>query len=118
MICSASEAKTYLESKGLYVSGRTPTSLWIAAGVRDAGDGVLMSNEACSLIANADGWVAIFPGDGLSTYELPSTLEELVATIVAVYEQYRRSGGAFTNAFRQVVPEPDRYAIGRSLARV
>lgn len=118
MIVTASDVKAHLEARDLYVSARGSSSLWIAATVRDTGDGVLMSNDACSLIANDEGWVAVFPAEGLCTYELPGTLEELIATISAVYEQYRREGGAFANAFRQAVPDPDRYVIGRSLARV
>ena len=116
MIVTASDAKASLEAKGLYVSNRN-SSLWIAATVEDVGDGVVMSNDACSLISNADGWVAVFPAEGLCTYERPGTLEELIATILAVYEQYR-CGGAFTDALRHVVPDPDRYVTGRSLARV
>ena len=118
MIDTASDAKAHLEANGLYVSARGSSSLWIAATVHDTGDGVIMSNDACSLIAHAEGWVAVFPAEGLCTYELPGTLEELVAILCTVYEQYRRAGGAFANAFRQVVPDPDRYVIGRSLARV
>lgn len=118
MIVTISDAKAHLEANDLYVSARGSSSLWIAATVHDAGDGVMMSNDACTLIANAGGWVAVFPAEGLCTYEVPGPLEELVATICTVYERYRGAGGAFANAFRQVVPDPDHYAIGRSLARV
>lgn len=118
MIVTASDAKAHLKANNLYVSERTSPSLWIAGSVRDVGDGVMMSNDACSLISTAGGWVAVFPAEGLCTYELPGTLDGLVATIRAVYEQYRRAGGAFADAFRQTVPDPDRYVIGRSLARV
>ena len=100
-------AKTHLEAKNLYVSNRI-SSLWIAATVRDVGDGVILSNDACSLIENADEWVAVFLAEDLYTYELPGTLEELVSTISAVYDQYRRVGGTITNAFRQAVHDPDR----------
>jgi hypothetical protein len=117
MIVTASDAKARLEANGLYVSARGSSSLWIAGTVHDAGDGVIMSNDACSLIANAGGWVAVFPAEGLCTYELPGTLEELVATICAVYDQSRRGRGSFADAFRQVVRDADRYVIGRSLAR-
>ena len=118
MIVTASDVEAHLEARDLYVSARGSSSLWIAATVHDAGEGAIMSNDACSLIADTEEWVADFPAEGLCTYELPGTLEELVAIICAVYDQYRRVRGAFTDAFRQVVPDADRYVIGRSLARV
>ena len=62
--------------------------------------------------------VAVFPAEGLSTYEVPGTLSELVSLLLTVYGHYRQNGGRFTDAFRQVVSEPDRYVVGRSLASV
>jgi hypothetical protein len=112
------DAKALLESEGLCVSGPHAQSLWVAATVREAGEGVKVSEDACSLIGNGERWVAVFPAEGLCTYEVPGTLPELVSLISAVYRQYRRAGGALKDAFRQVAGEPDQYAVGSSLARV
>lgn len=118
MLVTALDAKAQLEAEGLHVSCNNAHSLWIAATVRDAGDGVKLSADACSLIWNSGRWVAVFPAEGLRTYEVPGTLSELVALITAVYNHYRQAGGPLKQAFKQVVSDPEQYLAGRPMARV
>jgi hypothetical protein len=113
VVATALDAKAKLEAEGLHVSCNNAHSLWIAATLRDVGEGVKLSDDACSLICNTDRWVAVFPAEGLLTYEVPGTLTELVSLISAVYDQYRRGGGRFKDAFKHATSDPDRYLVGR-----
>jgi hypothetical protein len=116
MLVTAIDAKTKLEAEGLQVSCNNAHSLWIAASVRDMGEGIKLANNACSLIWNSGRWVAVFPAEGLFTYEIPGSLSELVSIIVAVYGQYRGTGTPFKDAVKQVVSNVDQYLVGRSPA--
>lgn len=118
MLKTAADAKAKLETEGLHVAFNSPDSLWIAASVREAGDGITLSDDACSLIWKPSGWVAVFPGEGLLSYEVPGILPELVPLITAVYTHYRRAGGPFQAAFPKVVSQPERYLLGDTPARV
>ena len=118
MINTLLDAKAKLEAEGLYVSSDTSQSLWIAATLRDSGAGIRVSDNACAVLWRADGWVAVFPAEGLCTFELPGGLPELVSIILQVYHQYRQVGGELKDAFRQVVGDPDQYVVGRSVVHV
>jgi hypothetical protein len=102
------EAKAKLEAENLYVSCHNAHSLWIAANVRDIGEGIKFSKDACALVSNSGQWFAVFPTEGNSTYEVPGTLEELVSLIATVYNQYRRSDRLFKDAIKLVVGDRDR----------
>jgi hypothetical protein len=106
-------AKAELEAAGLEVKPSGERSLWIAATVKDAGGGIRLSNDASALLLQDDHWVAIFPADGTLNYEVPGDLQELLPLIRRVYTYYRRAGGAFKDAFKHAVPEPDTYLVGR-----
>ena len=108
------DATTRLESEGLHVSRSGDSSLWIAATLRDAGDGIRLSDDACALLWNAGQWVAVFPAEGLFTYEVPGSLADLASLIVTVYGHYRRVGGQFRDALKQAVGQPEQY---RAIAR-
>ena len=112
------DAKARLETEGLYVSCNDTHSLWIAGRVRDLGEGIKLSDDACTLIGDSDCWVAVFPAEGLFTYEVPGSLSELVSQIIAVYAHYRRVGGSFRDAFKQTLGNAEQYLIGRSPAHV
>ena len=112
------DAKAHLEADGLHVSCNNAHSLWIAATVRDLGEGVRLSEDACALIGDASRWVAVFPAEGLLTYEVPGSPSELVAVITAVYAHYRQAGGPFKDAFTHVVPDAGQYLSGRAPAPV
>ena len=118
MLVTALDAKAKLEAEGLHVSCNSAHSLWIAANTREMAEGVKVSKDACSLVWDAGRWVAIFPADGLLTYEVPGTLSELVAVISAVYRQYRQAGGAFKDVLKQVVGDSEQYLVHPSPARV
>ncbi|SRR5579884_2106633 len=117
MLVTTLDAKARLEAEGLHVSCNNAHGLWIAANVRHAG-GIRLSDDACALLWDSGRWVAIFPAEGLTTYEVPGTLTDLVSLIAAVYRQYRQAGGAFRDAFRQVARDPEQYRVGRSLSGV
>lgn len=93
------DAKSHLEAQELHVSCADSHGLWIAAAVRDVGQGIKHSSDACSLVETAGQWVAIFPARGSLTYEVPGTLPDLVALILNVYSHYRRAGGSLEEAF-------------------
>ena len=99
MVATVLEAKGKLESAGLHVSFNNSHSLWIAANLQDIGDGIKFSKDSCSLIWTSGRWVAIFPTDGVLTYEISASLSELVALITDVYANYRTTGGQFTDVF-------------------
>ncbi len=112
------DAKAKLEVEGLHVAFNNDHSLWIAVNVKDMGDGIRLSNDACSLLCASGQWVAVFPSEGLLTYEVPGGLPELVSLISEVCSKYRRAGGAFKDAFKRVVSGSERYLVGRSLSEV
>jgi hypothetical protein len=112
------DAKTKLDEEGLHVSHNNPQSLWIAATVRDRGSGIKLSNDACSLTWNSSRWMAVFPAEGLLTYEVPGSLSELVALIKAIYADYRQVGGSLADAVKRVLPDVEQYLSGRSPAHV
>jgi hypothetical protein len=118
MLGTTLEAKAKLEGEGLHVSCNNAHSLWIAATVRDVGEGIKLSDDACSLIWNSGRWIAVFPAEGFLTYEVPGSLPELVSLITATYAHYRRAGGQFKDALKQVLTDPEQYLIGRSPAHV
>jgi hypothetical protein len=114
MLATVLDAKAKLESEDLRVVQSSDSSLWIAATLRDAGNGIAVSNDACALLGNAGRWVAVFPAEGLFTYEVPGSLADLVSLIARVYGHYRRVGGPFKDAFKQAVTQPEQYLTGRS----
>src|SRR5262245_32785287 len=118
MLVTALDAKARLEAEGLHVSCNDAHSQWIAGMVRDAGEGIILSEDACALIWNTDRWVGVFPAEGLRTYEVPGTFSELVAVITAVYAYHRRAGGPFKVAIKQVVEDPEQDLVGRPWERV
>jgi len=118
MLVTILDAKVWLEKQGLHVACSGDHSLWIAAAVSDFGDGVKLSNDACSLFWNSDRWVAVFPADGMLTYEVPGNLDELTSLLVAVYHQHRRTGTSLSDVFRQVVDDSEQSLVGRSLSRI
>ena len=109
MLLTLHDARAKLEAEGLHVSGNVPNGLFIAATLRDAADGIRLSNDACSLMWNSSRWVAIFPREGLVNYEVPGSLAELVPLITAVYANYRETGGPLKDAFKRVVPEAEQF---------
>lgn len=118
MVVTTLDAKAKLEAEGLHVSCNNPHFLWIAATVQDKGAGITLSHDACSLIWNATRWVAVFPAEGLLTYEIPGSLSELISLITTVYANYRQADGQLRDAFKRVVPGADQFLIGRSPAHV
>jgi hypothetical protein len=118
MLQTISEAKAHLESQKLHVASNDAHSLWIANTIHDTGTGINISNDACSLLWNAGEWVAVFPAEGLLTYEVHGTLSESVSLIVRVYGDYRQLGGSLNDAFKRIMPNPEQYVVGRSLAHV
>ena len=118
MLVTILDAKAKLEAEGLRVSHNNPHSLWIAATVRDVAAGIKLSDDACSLTCNSNRWVAVFPAQGLFTYEVSGSPAELVSTIATVYAYYRRGGGSLTDSFKQVVPNAEQYLVGRSPTHV
>ena len=117
MIATILEAKARLEREGLHVSRNDDRSLWIAAKVSDGGDGVRLSNDACGLFWDVNRWVAVFPADGLLTYEVPGDLEKLTSLIAVVYGQYRRTETPLNDIVKQVVDDAEQYLVGRPLTR-
>jgi hypothetical protein len=102
-----------LEAHDLCVRPNNEHSLWIANHTADEDDGILLSNDACVLARRADQWVAVFPANGMRTYEVSGSLPEAVSLILAVYARHRQDEGTLTEAFRQTVPDPDIYLNGR-----
>jgi hypothetical protein len=107
------DAKTALEAAGLEVKPSGEQSLWIAATTKDIGDGIRVSTDASALVHHDDRWMAVFPGEGMLSYEVPGDLRDLVPLIRHVYTCYRRRGGSFKDAFRYAVTNPDSYLVGR-----
>ena len=102
-----------LEAENLCVRRNNEQSLWIANHTTDAGDGILLSNDACVLSRRADHWVAVFPAKGMRTYEVPGSLSEAVSLILAVYARHCQDKGTLDEAFRQTILDPDGYLNGR-----
>ena len=117
MFSTIQDAKRELERAGLHISMRNE-SFWIADNLEDVGDGLRISRDASSLIKSPDGWTAVFPGTGMSFYDVPGSLEDLVPLIVSVYESYRKEGGAFIDSFPRVDAESDKYLAGSIPASV
>jgi hypothetical protein len=118
MIETIQDVQSALEAQGLLVSVNNPSSLLIGGSVVDAGDGVRIFKDACALNRREDAWVAVLPAEGLLTYEVPGELPDLVSLISAVYHLYRRTGGPFKDACKQVVSALDQYLVGGPLTRV
>ena len=118
MLATLLDAKAKLEAEGLHVSCSSGDSLWIAANVRDAGEGIKISEDACSLLRKSNRWVVVFPAEGLFTYEVPGSLSDLVAVIAVVYASYRQMDGSLKDAFKHVVTEAASYLVGPSPAHV
>ncbi len=118
MLATVPEAKARLEAEGLHVAYNNPHSLWIAANLRDVGAGVKLSNDACCLTERANQWVAVFPADGASTYEIPGSLSDLVSLITTVYADYRQAGGQLRDAVSRAVPDVARFVGGSAHAHV
>ncbi len=124
MLETLDDAKAALEAEGLYVSRSPIQSLWIAGNVRDVGDGIRMSNDACaliettagSLVESATGWIAIFPWNGLRSHEIQGSLTDLVSLILAVYAEHRLTGGDFGEAATRVLSEQG-HLTGRALTQ-
>jgi len=118
MLVTTLDAKAELEAEGLHVSCNNAQSLWIAATVQDMEAGIKLSHDACSLTWNSNRWVAVFPAEGLLTYEVPGFLSELVSLIIAVYANYRQAGSSMKDAFMRVMPDAEQFLVGRSRAHV
>src|SRR4051794_7499852 len=103
------EAKLVLEGQGLHVSVNSPSSLLIGGSVVDADDGLHLFKDACAVNRRAEEWVAVFPAEGLLSYEVPGPLPELVSLVTAVYDRYRQTGGEFKDAFKKVVKGAEHY---------
>ncbi len=120
MIETLQDARSALEAKGLCASGGA-ASLLIGGSVVDGGDGydgdgLRVFKDACALNHRAGSWVAVFPAEGLSTYEVLGTLPELVSLIEAVYDRHRQAGRSFKDACKEVVAEARQHLVA-SLAR-
>ena len=118
MVETLAEAKAALQAEGLHVSSYVPHGLWIAGSLVDSGDGIHLSHDACVLMEEAERVVAGFPADGMLAYEVPGSLSDLVALILAVYHDHRRNGGDFKDAVKRRVANPEQYLTGRSPAPV
>ncbi len=103
MIATIQEARATLEAGGLYVGSGYQGALLIANGFIDAGEGIRVLHDACTLFEHGGGWLAIFPGKGMSKREVPGSLPDLVALIEEVYRRHRIAGGDFAEAVKQVV---------------
>jgi hypothetical protein len=116
MLVTTLDAKAKLEAEGLHVSCNNAHSLWIAATVQDTGAGIKLSQDACSLLWDSKRWVAVFPADGLRTYEVPGSLSELVSLVTVVYANYRQAGGLLKDAVKRVMSDAEQFLVGRSPA--
>ena len=113
------DAKKAIEGAGLVVSQSSfLPSLLIGSSTRDVGDGIHMYEDACGLNQRNGEWIVLFPAEGLTQYEVPGTLTEGVALILAAYRDHRKNGGLFKDACKRVLKDADQYLIGRSLAGV
>lgn len=116
---SIQDAKAALERAGLIVSkSSTHPSLLIGAWTRDVGEGIHIFEDACVLNQRNDEWVVLFHAEGLTQYEIPSTLADGVALILAAYQEHRQHGGQFKDACKRVLKDADQYLIGRSVVGV
>ncbi len=106
------DAKAELEAGGLTVKLSGETSLWICDTTQGA-DGVRFSSDASVLLREDDRWIAIFPADGMLSFEVPGEIQVLVALIKGVYASYRHSGGPLKDAFSRSVADPEVYLHGR-----
>jgi hypothetical protein len=109
------DARAALEADGLTVKPCGEAGLWICDTIEEAG-GIRLSHDASMLQRENGRWVAIFPAAGMLSYEVPGDLRDLVLLIRDVYANYRRSGGAFKDAFARSVPDPEPYLVDRPSA--
>jgi hypothetical protein len=112
------EAKRTLEEAGFHVSSNSALSLWIAPNVIEIEAGIKLSSAACSIGHDGTRWIAVFPSEGLSTYEVPGELEDLVSLILAVFKRYHEFGEPIGAALKAEITDVDQYLIGRSLTGV
>jgi hypothetical protein len=118
MIATIQDAKSALETDALFVADGYMNSLLIGGWVADGGDGLRIFKDACGLNQRNGEWIVLFPAEGLTQYEIPGTLAEGVALILAAYQEHRKNGGEFRDACKRVLKDADQYLIGRSLAGV
>ena len=115
------DAKAALEAAGLVVSlstVRTLHYLLIGSSTRDVGEGIHIYENATALNQRNGEWVVLLRAEGLTQYEVPGSLAEGVALILAAYQDHRKNGGEFHDACKRVLKDADQYLTGRSLARV
>jgi len=112
-------AHQMLVSAGLHAEMNEPDCMSIAGKLEIVGDrGIELSQDACVLFCEEGRWQVNFPGKGILAYEVTGTLDELVPLILSVYDDYRRRGGKFGEAFGRVESDSERYLVGRTPARV
>jgi len=118
MIGTRQEAVTTLHAAGLAASITSLGSLQIGSSLDDVGDGLRIFRDGCAMNPLNGEWIALLPAGGLTQYEVPGTLAEGVALILAAYEDHRKNGGPFHEACKRVLKDAERYLIGSSLAGV
>jgi hypothetical protein len=118
MLETLQEAVTVLRGAGLAVSVTTFNSLQIGSSLDDVGEGLHVFRDGSALNPRNGEWVVLLPAGGLLQYEVPGTLAEGVALMLAAYQDHRKNGGLFHEACKRVLGDADRYLIGRSLAGV
>jgi hypothetical protein len=104
------DARAELEAGGLTVKPSGETSLWIRDRMQEAG-GIRFSNDASVLLRQGDRWIAVFPAEGMLSYEVPGDLPDLVVLIKGAYASDRRLGGRLNDAFARSVPDPEPYPL-------
>lgn len=108
MITTLAEARSALKKEGLHVSWSGAEALWIAATVREAGNGITLADEACVLVGATAKAHAVFPAEGMQTSERQGTLNELATFILAVFSYQRQEGGKLVEAYRKCAEVMDR----------
>ena len=103
------DAKLRLEADGLFVSSADEKSLLIADEVIHLEEGIRLSQNACTLINDAGRWVAVFPAEGIRTYEVAGPLPDSLSLIENVYQQHRHGLVLLKDAFRKVVKNAQLY---------
>lgn len=93
MVMSLRDAQARLQGAGLYVSAQDDESLFIAGSINEVGNGINLSQDACTLFREHGRWVVVFPAEGSATREAEGSLPDLVALIEDVYHRYRKTGG-------------------------
>lgn len=115
---SIQEALTTLQAAGLAASFNRLNSLQIGTSLDDVGDGIRIFRDGCALNERNGEWIALLPAGGLTQYEVPGTLADGIALILAAYDNHRKNGGPFHDACKRVLKDAERYLIGGSLAGV